>query len=575
MEAAKAEYESKSFLSRLVDAHGWRYVALVFCVYGINQGAGEGWLFFAEQYWLTDPPLDTTRSLQQSDVNGTVRSYGLGLSPARYAEIDAVTNIPWQVKALYGVASDVLPVFGYHKTPYVVMSSLTGVFSFLMLYSSPLALSAAGSALLLFLANLSIASPDVMIDGSIAEKSSEVPYHAADLQSLCWISFGLVKIVSLLIAPWVFDLYGARALFGLCTLTAAAVAGPSLFNWMGEVRDKEPAQETAFVRLKRFASHESAGPFVKLAFYLSAISLTMGVVAMRGSHAVVSSFAMFVVTPLTCYLIYRFESQVDRDLAKFSLYLFLSGAVQPSAPVLFYWMKADDENCSRGLPCFSPEFIANLSIVGYVTFVIGTWLYNRYLTKVSYKRIYAYTQVGMFLLNIIDLFWVNRWNIAIGLSDEAFVLGDEVISPMVSRWNTMPMLILSAVLCPPDIYATFFALNMGISNFGGTLGEYFGVGLMLIFKVEAHQYDALPGFVIARSLFRLLPLLMIPWLLPQGSPDTPPARAWDDPSAGGTTAEKRYRPADVIAATEMVSLTKTGASGQAAVELGKLEDDGM
>ena len=39
----------------------------------------------------------------------------------------------------------------------------------------------------------------------------------------------------------------------------------------------------------------------------------------------------------------------------------------------------------------------------------------------------------------------------------------------------MPMLILAVVLCPPNVEATFFAMTMGLRNFGGTLGEYFGV----------------------------------------------------------------------------------------------------
>jgi hypothetical protein len=263
MDASKEEYESKALFTRMIQAHGWRYVALIFCVYGINQGAGEGWLFFAQQYWLTDPPRDVSSSLDVSLRNGTVpKSFGLGLSPARYAEIDAVTNIPWQIKALYGVASDVVPVFGYHKMPYMTLASLLGLLAFIMLSMSPLALSAVGSAFLLLLANLSIASPDVMIDGSIAEKSSATPFHAADLQSFCWMSFGMVKILSLLIAPIVFESFGARALFGLCAFTALAVVLPSLFNWLGEVPDKEPMRENAFARLRAFAASDSAGPFV-------------------------------------------------------------------------------------------------------------------------------------------------------------------------------------------------------------------------------------------------------------------------------------------------------------------------
>ena len=95
------------YLKRLSRAFGWRYVACVILIYGINQGVGvmsttsrpscalrqclcaptgnrpclsparqEPLIFKAEQYYLFDE-LDVT--------------------PSEYGRIDGVTNIPWQV----------------------------------------------------------------------------------------------------------------------------------------------------------------------------------------------------------------------------------------------------------------------------------------------------------------------------------------------------------------------------------------------------------------------------------------------------------------------------------------------
>ena len=77
-------------------------------------------------------------------------------------------------------------------------------------------------------------------------------------------------------------------------------------------------------------------------------------------------------------------------------------------------------------------------------------------------------------------------------------------------------------------------MNMGLSNFGGlfnnfivfakdvagTVGGYVGNGLIWLLQVEGPQYDNLPYFVVARSLMRLLPILFIPFLVPEGSPST-------------------------------------------------------
>ena len=130
----------------------------------------------------------------------------------------------------------------------------------------------------------------------------------------------------------------------------------------------------------------------------------------------------------------------------------------------------------------------------------------------------------------------------------------------------MPMMILSAILCPPNIFATFFALNMGLSNFGATIGEYFGVGLMVAFDVDTHKYDQLQTFIVVRSLFRLVPILLVPLLLPGGSPDNPPERRWVYDHRGGPSSssvssnvvERSYTvlPShDVISTSELVALT--------------------
>lgn len=494
-------------MDRLLEAHGWRYVVLVVCVYGVSQGAGEGLMYFAQQYWLTD---------------------ALQLSPSTFAEVDAIASIPWQIKSLYGIASDVLPVFGYHRTPYMVATSLVGLVAFAGLWKMDLALGVAGTTWLLFWANLSIAAPDVMVDASVAQKSSVNPALASDLQALCWTSFGVFKIASLLAVPTIMQWWGVRAVFGVAMASSLAVTVPSLLGWMGEERKPpEPTAGSWLTKLGAFCTHANSGPFVRLSLLLTGMSMAMGAVAMSLSHYQIAAFALFVVTPAIACLVYAYESQVNVTLAKFSLYIFVSGAIQPSSPVLFYWMKEDDFNCALDLPCFSPDFISTISVVGYVTFVVATLAYNRYLTGVSYRKIYAATQLALFALNLLDLVWVNRWNKTVfALGDQAFVLGDEVISPMISRWNTMPMLILASQLCPTGVEATFFAMTMGLSNFGGTLGEYFGVGLMEWFGLGAHQYDHLADFVVARSLCRLLPLLLIPWLLPHGSPDSmnqPPA----------------------------------------------------
>ena len=83
------------------------------------------------------------------------------------------------------------------------------------------------------------------------------------------------------------------------------------------------------------------------------------------------------------------------------------------------------------------------------------------------------------LVNLLDLIWVRRVNLELGIPDRYFFFGEELLGPVVSRLNTMPLFILAAKLCPPKMEGTLFALNMGLSNFGVILGTYMGNGLLL------------------------------------------------------------------------------------------------
>lgn len=73
-------------------------------------------------------------------------------------------------------------------------------------------------------------------------------------------------------------------------------------------------------------------------------------------------------------------------------------------------------------------------------------------------------------------------------------------------------------MCPEKCEATLFALLMALSNFGGDVGSYIGVGLLRAFDVSRKDWTNLPKVVLIKSLARLIPVLLIPLLIPDASP---------------------------------------------------------
>ena len=81
------------------------------------------------------------------------------------------------------------------------------------------------------------------------------------------------------------------------------------------------------------------------------------------------------------------------------------------------------------LPCFSPEFIGFMDVFASAAFVLGTALYNRYLAGWSYRNILRAVQLVLCAVNMLDLIWVSRWNLLLGVPDNLFAMGCEALAP--------------------------------------------------------------------------------------------------------------------------------------------------
>ena len=204
----------RPFLQRLADAFGWPYVLTVIFAYGVNQGVGEKFVFGARDYFLMD---------------------NIGLSSAEFGRVAGFSHIPWQLKSLFGLLSDVVPLGGYHRAPYMQIGGVLGVVALLALTFLPLGVLTAflvGS--LFLLVNVNFSMPDVMIDATVAERSKVRPELGAELQALCWGSLGAFGLPAGIAKGFILTYFGPRPLFCLSTFAALAVVIPPRLGWLGD-----------------------------------------------------------------------------------------------------------------------------------------------------------------------------------------------------------------------------------------------------------------------------------------------------------------------------------------------------
>lgn len=79
----------------------WSFVFGVVAVYGISQGLGGALYRVGTEYYMKD-----VQKVQPSE-----------------AQIySGITSIPWIVKPLWGLLTDVLPISGYRRRPYFILA---------------------------------------------------------------------------------------------------------------------------------------------------------------------------------------------------------------------------------------------------------------------------------------------------------------------------------------------------------------------------------------------------------------------------------------------------------------------
>jgi folate/biopterin transporter len=392
----------------------------------------------------------------------------LALSPAEVAALMGVAALPWVIKPVFGFVSDGLPIFGYRRRPYLVLSGLLGSAAWISLATivhTPLAATIAIAT-----TSLSVAFSDVLVDSLIVERARhESLSSSGSLQSLCW---------------------GASALGGLLTAYASGIL---LSNF---------SPQTVFAVTALFPLLVSGAAF--------AIS----------EQPIIPTQPDTPVETLAPSQI----SQVWQALQQQSiwlplLFLFLWQCT-PTGESSFFYFATNELG-------FTPEFLGRLRLVTSLAALIGVWIFQRYLKAVPFRTIFGWTTVISSLLGLTTLLLVTHTNRALGIDDHWFSLGDSLILTVMGQITFMPVLVLAARLCPPGIEATLFAILMSVFNLAGLVSQEGGALLTHFLGITEHNFDRLWLLVTITNLGGILPLLFLKWLPdsdPQATmPAIPPA----------------------------------------------------
>ncbi|XP_057959155.1 probable folate-biopterin transporter 6 [Malania oleifera] len=413
------------------------FIAGVALVYGLSQGFAASFFRVVSDFYWKD-----VQRVQPSAVQLYMGLYYL----------------PWLMKPLWGLLTDVFPIMGFRRRPYFVLAGVLGAVSALAVAAcGKLPEALALGCLVGVTAAMAIA--DVTIDACVAGYSVEKRSLAPDMQSLCGFCSSAGALVGYSTSGLFVHHLGAQGALGLLALPPASMI--VLGFMMYELRT------THFGKKK-------------------AIDKVGG--AMAGMYKTIKLPQVW----------------------KPSLYMYLSLALSISTHEgQFYWYTDP-----KGGPAFSQEFVGMIYAIGALASMVGILIYHKTLKHYPFRNLLFFAQLLYGASGMLDVVFILRWNIALGIPDSFFVVAEECFSRIVSRIRWMPMIVLSTRLCPAGIEGTFFALLMCIDSLG-SLSSKLGGGVVLhLLNVSRTNFKSLWLAVLVRNIMRIATLGLI-FLVPK------------------------------------------------------------
>lgn len=475
-----------SFLRRVLGHVGWRFFVLLILVNMSVKGVVHALIHQAL--------LPYMKSLNQGSSS--------------YQRIYALGESVWGCRGVLGAVSDCLPLGGYHKRYYMVLSNLLGIAGLLLMACLPVAFAENNLwlvAIAQVLLCLQIATLEVMCSGKNSEMMVQNPVVKTDLVSFSFACASVGNLIGCALVGPIADSKGSRVVYFLAVAFAVQPLLPLLCAFFPEARVKK-----GFRPKKTMSQHK--GIFAMM------LGLT---VAVAGIVAITISALYKAMIPY-CLLIILILIPASfvclpRTMAKFNVFIFMWGVANVSISGALDFFYTAPPVCLPDGPNFSYTYYSTYTaVIGTFAEWIGIFLYQRFLSGWSFRCVFWFTAALRTFAGMFDYVMVKRLHLMIGIPDKVmYLFGDAIIQRMVKTLNYMPAVVLTSKLCPRGMEATAFAVMDGISHLGWNINKQIGAWATDLAGIKGFadasgpcNFDKIGTLVIMANL--VLPSLVVP-----------------------------------------------------------------
>ena len=451
----------------------------------------------------------------------------LGLSFIELGILAALPTISWSIKPIYGFLTDLVPIGGYRRRPYLHIMPLITVLSWLYIWQ--FADSFISYAIPIMIANVGLGFTDVIADGLVVQQSDKKT--AGRFQSICWGSLTVGAIISTFFSGLLLgrEIVGIKGMFLITALMPLITFGLSFL-----------IKERKISNRSELKTHKAINPSY---IYTAILALIVTIVLLspyEGQNMSVASFG--VIGIWFVWFAGYFKHLMDIKV--------IGRGIFAAAIFIFLWRFTP----SFGAP-WSDYFINQIGIdqetygyfgvVGYIGWLIGAILFAKYFDKFNIKKVLLWTIILSAILGLSQL-GLTEHELANSIGGNPIIkyIGAILATPvfLVARganfWSHLmsydgivflnffldfflgilymvsfvALLKFVALSTPRNLEGTNFAVFASIMNFGLVFGSISGGYIYEHIQKGMMGMNGLQITVLLGALTSLIAIIVLPWI---------------------------------------------------------------
>jgi MFS family permease len=435
----------------------------------------------------------------------------LGVTAGHMQMLKAAAISPWALKPVIALISDGMPIFGYKKKPYVVITTVIA-FAAALLMGFGVISSVPAIVACLFLIFLQVSSVDLLLQAKQSEEVKQNSKLGPQFFTFTWLGINAGQIGSVVLLGPMIHHFGPRLPFLIAAPFIALVLWPTLSNFLGE---KPVPVEERGLNFKIVKTHpELCGLTIMIGTLI--VALIFGTFFLT-EFQIIALAMVFAILVLAGFLTF-----IRHEITGPIIFYFLLGMLSFNVDgALFYFYTDTAAEFPEG-PQFTAYFYTTaLGLLSFVGIMVGFMTGDEIFKGWSYRGILKITILLRCLTQLAMVPLFLRWNVRLGIPDSVWVLAVTMSDTIVFAWRWIPKQVMGAHLTPQGVEATMLGLSAGTFNMAMILSSYIGGFLLNRHGVtpsgqvgESHVFANLWKVQTLAAFAPLLMLFLLPALVP-------------------------------------------------------------